>query len=449
MTKVQVPYNWIARGYQEPLLNYLSAGMGLGGQRAVCVWHRRAGKDLTSINWSIYASCERPGNYYHFLPKTNQGRKVIWDGKDRDGRPFLDYWPPELVRGDMNATEMKLHTNTGSLWQVLGSDNFDNVMGTNPVGIIFSEFSLQNPQAWDFFRPILMENKGWAVFLFTPRGRNHAHRLYLQAKEIDSWFCELLTVTDTGVITPLDIQAERAAGMSEEMIEQEFYCSFEAAAPGAYFASELRRAREEGRITKVPFQSGVGVDTWWDLGVDDSTSIWFTQDVGRAIHVIGYYENRGEGLEFYARILEEKINQWRGVYGIHTAPHDITVRELGTGKTRLKTAGTLGLKFKVAPRPARKEDGHQAIRNIFPVCYFDEKECQQGIDGLASYRSEYVDKNQVYRAEPIHDWASHPADGFQTLALAHRFKEMVKPRMTGRIIPSYVEGEQSTGWMVS
>lgn len=422
--------------------------MSQGGQRAVCVWHRRAGKDLTSLNWAVYASCERPGNYYHFLPKTNQGRKVIWDGKDRNGRPFLDYWPKELIRGDKNATEMKLYTNSGSMWQVLGSDNFDNVMGTNPVGIVFSEFSLQNPQAWDFFRPILMENKGWAVFLFTPRGRNHAHRLYVQAKEIDTWFCELLTVDNTGVISVLDIQAERIAGMSEEMIDQEFYCSFEAAAPGAYFAGELRRARKEGRITSVPFQSGVPVDTWWDLGMDDSTSIWFTQDVGREIHVIAYYENRGEGLEFYARVLEDKINQWQGVYGLHTAPHDITVREIGPGKTRLKTASELGLKFKVCQRPARKEDGHQAIRNIFSVCWFDEKACQLGIDGLSSYRSEYVDKHQVHRNEPIHDWASHPADAFQTLALAHRFKSMVQS-VQRTIIPNYIGSRESGAWMAT
>ena len=431
-----------------PVLNYLSNGMGNGGQRAVCVWHRRAGKDITSMNWTIYASCERPGNYYHFLPKTNQGRKVIWDGKDISGRPFLDYWPRELIKGDPNATEMKLSTQSGSLWQILGSDNFDNVMGTNPVGIVFSEFSLQDPRAWDFFRPILMENKGWALFLFTPRGRNHAYRLYVQAKELDSWFCEMLTIDNTGVLSTLDIQAEKLAGMSEEMIDQEFYCSFEAAAPGAYFASELRRARQEGRITSVPFQSGVSVDTWWDLGMDDSTSIWFTQDVGREIHIISYYEKRGEGLEFYARVLEEQINKWRGVYGHHTAPHDITVRELGTGKTRLNTAGELGLKFKVAQRPARKEDGHQAIRNIFPICYFDEKACQVGLDGLASYRSEFIEKHQVFRNEPIHDWASHPADAFQTLAIAHRFRPTILP-IERRIISTSITSRQSGGWMVA
>jgi hypothetical protein len=300
---VKVPHNWTARGYQVPVLDYLQAG----GLRADCVWHRRAGKDMVALNWSIAASVNRPGNYYHFLPKTNQGRKVIWDGKDFSGRPFLDYWPRDLIQGQPNATEMKLQTKTGSLWQVIGSDNFDNVMGTNPVGLVFSEFSLQDPRAWDYFRPILLENKGWALFLYTPRGRNHAYQLHLAAQNSPNWLSQTLTVRDTGVISEADIESERQSGMSQEMIDQEFYCSFESAAPGAYYANELRWAREQGRITKVPYQSGVPVDTWWDLGVDDSTSIWFSQDVGREIHILDYYESRGEGLDHYARVLQDKM----------------------------------------------------------------------------------------------------------------------------------------------
>jgi hypothetical protein len=341
---------------------------------------------------------------------------------------------------------MKIKTKSGSLWQILGSDNYDSVMGTNPAGIVFSEFSLQDPRAWDYFRPILMENRGWALFLYTPRGRNHAYDLYMQAKANPLWHCELLTVKDTDVVSQEDIEEERAAGMSDEMIDQEFYCSFEASAPGAYYAKELRLAREQGRITSVPFRSGIAVDTWWDLGIDDSMSIWFSQNVGREIHVIGYYESRGEGFEHYASVLEKKIKEWGGVYGQHTAPHDISVRELGTGKTRLKTAGELGIKFKIAQRPARKEDGIQSVRNIFSICWFDEQACRLGIDGLASYRSEFDEKNRVLRAQPVHDWASHPADAFQTLALAHKFSGMIeKPRVTGRNRPQSAAG----GWMVS
>ncbi len=398
---------------------------------------------MTAMNWAIDRAVDRPGNYYHFLPRTNQGRKVIWDGKNSQGRAFLDYWPKDLLKGPPNATEMKLNTVTGSLWQVIGSDNYDNVMGTNPVGVVFSEFSLQDPRAWDYFRPILMENKGWAIFLWTPRGRNHAYTLDLAAKASPDWYYEILTVAETGIISPADIESERKAGMSQEMIDQEFYCSYESAAPGAYYAAQLRQAREQGRITKVPYQSGVPVDTWWDLGIDDSMSIWFSQDVGREVHFIDYYESRGEGLEFYARILQEKIGKWGGIYGTHMAPHDITVRELGTGKTRLQTAGTLGIKFKVAQRPATKEDGIQAVRNIFSICWFDEVACQYGLDGLSSYRSEYDETNKVQKRTPIHDWASHPADSFQTFALAHKFKGLMESQRKRGVAPS----PSATSWM--
>jgi phage terminase large subunit len=380
------------------------------------------------------------------LPKLSQGRKVVWDGKNREGRAFMDYWPPDLLAGDPNQAEMKIKTKSGSLWQILGSDNYDSVMGTNPAGIVFSEFSLQDPRAWDYFRPILMENRGWALFLYTPRGRNHAYDLYVQAKSNPLWHCELLTVKDTNVVSQEDIEEERTAGMSDEMIDQEFYCSFDASAPGAYYAKELRLAREQGRITRVPFRSGVAVDTWWDLGIDDSMSIWFTQNIGREIHAISYYESRGEGFSHYAQVLHNKAAEWGAVYGQHTAPHDISVRELGTGKTRLKTASELGIRFKVAQRPARKEDGIQSVRNIFGICWFDEVGCRLGIDGLASYRSEFDEKNRVLRAMPVHDWASHPADAFQTLALSHKFSAMVeKIKTMDRPRPQAAAG----GWMVS
>ena len=429
-SKVEIPYNWDPRDYQLPVWK----AMDEGAKRIDCVWHRRAGKDLTFLNRAIVEAHRRIGTYYHMMPKLNQARKAIWDGMDKHGRPFLDYIPKEIVRS-RNETDMQVELKCGSIWQLVGADNYDNLMSTNAVGIVFSEFSLCNPRAWDFFRPILRENGGWAAFLYTPRGRNHAHDLHVMAKNNPEWFSQVLTVADTGIVPPNDIEEERRAGMTEDMIQQEFFCSFDAAVPGAYYSSELRRAREQGRITKVPYQGGVPVDTWWDLGIDDSMSIWFTQDVGREIHVIKYFEHRGEGLDYYAAELDRIIRGWGGVYGKHNAPHDITVREIGTGKTRLATASSLGLSFEIAQRPARKEDGHQAVRNIFPTLYFDEANCQQGLDGLASYHSEYDEKNKVLKASPVHDWASHPADALQTLALKHQFLTIIKsyapPKYTG------------------
>lgn len=420
-TKVEIPYNWDPRFYQMDVWDAMDAGV----RRVDCVWHRRAGKDLTFINRATVEAHKRIGTYYHMMPKLNQARKVVWDGMDKSGRAFLDYIPKDLIR-KRNEAEMQIEFHNGSIWQLVGADNFDNLMGTNPVGLTLSEYSLCNPKSWDFFRPILRENGGWAAFLYTPRGRNHAYDLHVMAQRNPDWFSQVLTVADTGIVSKEDIEDERRSGMSDDMIQQEFYCSFEAAMPGAYYSKELWRAREEGRITRVPYQNTVPVDTWWDLGIDDSMSIWFTQDIGREIHVIWYYENRGEGLMHYAAYLDERIKKWGGFYGKHTAPHDITVREIGSGKTRLLTAGELGIKFEVAQRPAQKEDGIQAVRNIFSVLYFDEENCRQGLDGLASYRSEYDEANKVLKRTPVHDWASHPADSLQTLSLAHEFQSLIK-----------------------
>jgi len=402
-------YNCLANGYE----------------RAVSIWHRRAGKDKTLINLLAKEAFKRRGTYFYLLPTYAQGRKIIWDGMDREGFKFLDHIPQEL-RQNTNSTEMKITLRNGSIIQVIGSDNYDSIMGTNPIGCVLSEFALQDPRGWDYVRPILRENDGWAVFNSTPRGHNHLYNLYNMAKDNPDWFSELLTVKDTGVLTKRDIDDERKSGMNEDLVHQEFYCSFDAALPGAFFAKEMAQAREQGRICGVPIVPGVPVDTHWDLGMDDATAIWFSQTIGREIHLIDYEEHSGEGLAFYADLLREKKESNGWSYGIHKGPHDIEVRELGTGKSRLEIAAEMGLKFEVAQRPQRKEDAIAAARNILASCWFDKERCNTGIQGLISYRKDYDEKNKVFKLRPVHDWASHPADAFQTLALGFQFRQKKK-----------------------
>jgi hypothetical protein len=202
-----------------------------GVKRAVCVWHRRSGKDKTFINIMMTKMAQRKGTYYYFLPTYNQGKKIIWDGMDKGGFKFLDHIPESLIVRK-NETDMKIELVTGSIFQVVGTDNIDSIMGTNPVGCVFSEYSLQDPKAWEFIRPILLENDGWAIFNFTPRGLNHAKELYEMARVNPDWFCELLTVNDTKeengnrYITDEMIESERRTGMSETLIQQEYYCDF-------------------------------------------------------------------------------------------------------------------------------------------------------------------------------------------------------------------------------
>jgi len=389
-----------------------------GGKRAVAIWHRRAGKDLTALNWCVCAMVERPGLYWHLLPTYNQGRKIVWDGMDRLGRPFLDAFPQEMIK-TVNNTDMKVETINGSMYQVVGTDWVDRLVGANPVGCIFSEYSLQDPRAWDLIRPILLENKGWALFIYTPRGKNHGHSLWQLAKQNPkTWFSELLTINQTGVVSMEDIDDERLSGMSEELVQQEFFCSFEAGVSGAYFSVQIAQARKDDRFTNIPIHSDIPVDTYWDLGMDDSTTIWFAQDVGREIHLIDYCEASGEGLPYYVKILSDK----RYLYGRHYAPHDIKVRELGSGRTRLQTARRLGLNFEVAKKISYKEDGIEASRNIFSHCWFDIKRCARGIDALENYKKEFDEKRKVYVSSPVHDWATHGADAFQTMAITHEFK---------------------------
>ena len=199
--------------HQQALWNRL----GDGTKRAVAVWHRRAGKDSVALNWAAKASRERVGLYWHMLPQARQGRKVIWDAIDRDGRRMIDQaFPPDARKGRPSDEEMRIRLKNGSVWQVVGSDNYDALVGSNPVGVVFSEFALAKPSAWDYLRPILAENGGWALFIFTPRGENHAYDLYQLAEQHPDWFAERLTVDDTGILPAATIEEERRSGMPEE-----------------------------------------------------------------------------------------------------------------------------------------------------------------------------------------------------------------------------------------
>jgi phage terminase large subunit len=282
---VKLPHQYRCRDYQVDFWEKMASGV----KRGVLVWHRRAGKEKTCWNYLIMQAVKKVGIYYYLFPKLNQGRKILWDGIDKNGFRFIHHIPPEIIDGEPNSTEMKIRLKNGSLIQIVGTNHIDSIVGTNPVGCVFSEYSLQNPVAWQLIRPILVENGGWAVFNFTPRGANHAKDLFIMAQSNPDWFCQLLTVDDTKVVNEEDIQAERDAGMSEDYIQQEFYCSFTLGVEGSYYAAYLEDAREELRIGRVPWAKQSRVFTAWDLGYGDSTSIVFYQVVGNEIHVIDYY----------------------------------------------------------------------------------------------------------------------------------------------------------------
>ena len=413
---ITLPHHFTPRTYQLELMRALDSGY----KRAITVWHRRAGKDKTLFNIIIKKAFERVGTYYYFFPEFSQGRRVIWDGIDNDGFRFLNHVPKQLIEGKPNKTDMKIDLVNGSIIQIIGTDKFDKVRGSNPVGCVFSEFAFQNPAAWDVVRPILSANGGWAVFNSTPFGKNHFYDLYEMAKTNNNWFHDFVTVDDSidenGVryVPEEVIQEDRASGMSEEMIQQEYYCDFTANAQGFYYLKYMEEAINANRIGRIPYEPNIAVDTWWDIGVSDSTAIWFTQIVGKTVHVIDFYQSNSVGLEHYAKHLQSLPY----VYGTHHFPHDMAHTEFGTGRTRMESAeGLFGsASLDIVPKVGR-EDGINAVRLILPKCYFDEEKCADGVKALQNYHRQWDDKLQEFKNVPVHDWSSHPADAFRYFAV--------------------------------
>ena len=390
-----------------------------GGKRAVAVWHRRAGKDSTALNYTAAAAHLRKGVYWHMLPELAQGRRVIWDGIDREGRKMIDQAFPPIIRAATNKHEMKVELKNGSIWQVVGSDNYNSLVGANPIGVVFSEWALADPAAWDFIRPILAENGGWAIFIYTARGRNHGAEMFDMARQNAAWFCERLTIEDTEVISLDAVEEEREAGMSDEMIGQEFYCSFDAPLVGSYYGKIINELEETDRITSVPWDPQLPVQTWWDIGFSDSTAIWFVQRTSHEIRVIDYYENSGEGAEHYMKICQEKPY----VYGSskedpgHLLPHDAFNSSWATGRSRVEVMKKAGFKIKRGPKLS-VDDGIQAVRLILRRCVFDAKRCERGIECLRQYRRKWNDALKTFSNHPLHDWSSHGADAFRYGAVA-------------------------------
>lgn len=419
MARIRIPNNWTPRPHQRALWDYLEAG----GKRAAAVWHRRAGKDSVAINWTATAGLQRVGTYWHMLPEAAQGRKVIWDGIDRQGRRIIDQAFPKEIRRGQNEHEMKIELLNGSIWQVVGSDNYNSLIGANPIGIVFSEWSVAKPSAWDYMRPILAENGGWALFIYTPRGRNHGHAIYQVAKNNPRWFAELLTVNETKILPPELIDDERASGMDESMIEQEYYCSFEGAMVGSYYGKIINELDRAGRITDVAYDSAVPVHTFWDLGYSDDTAIWFAQIIRGEVHVIDYYASQGHDIQHYVDVIRDKPYY----YGLwHWIPHDARAKTLAAnGRSTEQQMNEAGLKTRIVPQ-LTVQDGIQAARVTLQLCWFDAERTKDGLESLRQYQREWDEDKRMFADRPKHDFSSHAADAFRYLSLAWR--EEIAPK---------------------
>lgn len=465
--QITLPYKFVPREYQYPFLRYFDQTPSR--QRAFLLAHRRTGKDLLAWNNLIKESQKRVGTYWHVLPLLNQARKIIWTGSTKDGIPFLDFIPPPLIKSKRDD-DMSIRLKNGSLIQLVGADRFDSLVGANPIGINFSEFALMKPAIWDYLSPILNENDGWACFITTPRGRNHAFDLFksmVKAKQNGAnYFVQVLTVDDTQktltdikgnpildehgkrilvpVIPPEAIQEQRDLNVPEERIQQEYYCSFEAGLVGSYYGQAMRKLESEGR--SMPnhklWNPKAPVYTAWDLGISDSMAIWYFQyeQENSKINVIEYNEFAEKSLAECCCLVRADFKTLRKDFGWedneierainqfghhrnynyadkHFGPHDITTRDVATGVTRKDVAKKYGIKFRAIPKTDVSE-GIDLVRRLLLKVTFDGSKCLQGIRALKEYHKDWDEKNQQFKDTPCHDWSSHGADAFRYLSQA-------------------------------
>lgn len=418
---VDLPYNFVPRDYQ---LNPINAFFKEKYKRIILVYHRRAGKDLTILNIAVMACFQRVGSYYYMFPEISQARKAIWEGQDDSGRRFIDYFPKSIIK-KINHTRMTVEFINGSVFRICGSDRYNSLMGTNPVGVVFSEYSLQNPAAWDFFRPILIQNKGWASFIYTPRGKNHGYDLLQMAKNNPKWYVDVKSIKDTKrhdgspVISEEMIQEERESGMPEALIQQEYYCSFDAANVGCIYEKEYQLALDEGRIRNIEINPRAPVFTAWDIGYTDATSVWFMQQGdGNSLNLIYYLEDNFQGPHYYLEKLKEISRQLNIVYAQDFLPHDCYATNFQAGgKTTADTFRMYSRQTVRVPKLSLAE-GIASVRYLFPRLNFNEKYCQQGIECLRSYRKIWKDKEKSWSKNPEDGWASHGADALRMLCVA-------------------------------
>lgn len=378
---------------------------------ALTVAHRRAGKTVARINKLIQkaAICEKPSPRFGYLaPFFVQAKDIAWAYLKHYSAPIID------LGGKVNESELSvMFPHNGAVIRLYGADNAERMRGLYFDGLSADEAQDIKPGVLtQIIMPALADRQGWLDMSGTPKGwGNLLGETYKRTLNDPEWFVQILRASETGLIDA-DELARLRRSMPENEYQQEFECSFDAAITGAYFAKELRDAESQGRVSGVPYDPMLKVNTAWDLGISDSMSIWFWQQVGREIRVIDYYEASGHGLDHYARVLQEKGY----LYDRHFAPHDIQVRELGNGKSRLEVAAGLGIRFDVVPQIGVK-DGIDAARMTIPRCYFDAKRCAIGLDALRQYREKIDDKRGISFG-PLHDWTSHAADAFRYLCVA-------------------------------
>ena len=398
--KIEIPYS--PRILQAELHKQLSAH-----RWGVVVCHRRFGKTVMAINHLLRDAilCDKTNPRFAYIaPTYRQAKAVAWD--------YLKQFAIKIPMVRFHETELRCDLPNGARIQLLGAENPASLRGLYLDGVCLDEMADMPESLFpEVIRPALSDRKGYAVFIGTPRGHNNFYELYDAACGQKEWFTKVYKASQTGILDAEELKAAQAM-MSEDQYAQEYECSWQANVPGAIYGKEMQTAFDEGRVTNVPYDPGHKVHTFWDLGIGDSTAIIFVQNIGRAIHVIDCLEARNEGLPFYARMLNEKGY----LYGSHYGPHDIEVRELGSGKSRREVAYDLGINFRVVPK-LPIEDGIHAAQLMLARCWFDRDACKPLCEALRQYHRAYNERTRSFRTSPVHDWSSHFCDSFRYCAV--------------------------------
>ena len=398
MPEVVIPYK--PRRLQKFLHNQI-----LKHRFNVIIAHRRSGKTVLCINHLIRAALTNPQpnpRYAFIAPTFKQGKSTAWD--------YIKNYSRNIPYIKFNESELRCDFPNGARITILGAENDQALRGIFLDGCVFDETQNISPVLFpEIIRPSLADRKGWCIFIGTPKGQNYFYKLHKQALEEEDWWTGTYKASQTKVLDDKELSAAQRV-MSKDLYEQEFECSFQAAITGSYYGKIIEELEKSNRITEVPYDENLKTETWWDLGLKDSTAIWFVQRLQSQLRIIDYYENSGEGLDFYADVLDSKPYK----YDRHIAPHDIKVRELGAyGKSRLETALELGISFDIAPKLSI-EDGIEMVRKTLPQCYFDKNKTYQGTEALKAYQKKWDERNQCFKNRPTHNFASHPSDAFRT-----------------------------------
>ncbi len=381
---------------------------------AVLVAHRRFGKTVAAVNDLIRdaLTINLPNvRVAYIAPYLSQSKAVAWD--------YALEYTKDIPHIKVNHSELRIDFPNGARFRLFGADNYNAMRGLYFDAVVLDEMADFPASAWPtVIRPAIVDRKGRATIIGTPKGKNEFWEMYDYAKNHPEWWCRMFKASETDILDEDELE-EAKRTMGEDRYDQEFECSFEAAIQGAYYAQEMKTATSDGRVTNVPYDPAVGVTTAWDLGIGDSTAIFFAQYVGQEIRIIDYYESSGVGLDHYAKVLSEKGYH----YSEHILPHDVQVKELGTGKSRVETLDALGISdITIAPRLA-VDDGIQAARSMIARCWFDEEDCARGIEALRQYRREFDERLKTWRGRPLHDWTSHGADAFRYLAVGKQTQQ--------------------------